>query len=281
MIPRWIRSLAPVAFVATGACFASQSDVRMLQNDVQIMRTESAIADSVRRAQLDAVIAALGRTSDSLRVMSAQLGRFQGDVREELYSLGQQLIQVQELTGQSQRRLQELRASMEQRAQELAAPVTVPPPETAPGATPPPANAPPAQAPAGAPPGGAAAPGPNQLFQLALDQLRRGSTGAARMGFLDLLRQYPTSDIAPDAQFYLAETYAAEGSAAAADSAYAEVATRYPQSQRAPTAVYKRAVAHQRAGRIEQARAGFNQVVDKYPRSEEAALAREQLRTLR
>ena len=282
MVPRWIRGLAPVAALATGGCFATQSDVRLLQNDVQIMRTEAAIADSVRRAQLDAVIAALGRTNDSLRVMSTQLGRFQGDVREELYSLGQQLIQVQELTGQSQRRLQELRASLEQRAQELAAPVNVaaPAPTPAPGgATPtePPAG----QTPSGAVPGAAAAPGPNQLFQLALDQLRRGSTAAARTGFQDLLRQYPTADIAADAQFYLAETYAAEGSAAAADSAYAEVAVRYPQSQRAPTAVYKRAVAHQRAGRTEQARAGFNQVVERYPRSEEAALAREQLRTLR
>ena len=277
MAVRWMRSVAPVAFLATGACFATQSDVRLLQNDLQIMRTESVIADSARRAQLDAIIATLGRTQDSLRSMNVQLGRFQGDVREELYSLGQQLLQVQELTGQSQRRLQELRAALDRRAQELANPAEPPPADTtaAPGGTP--------ATPAG--PGAAsampAAPGPNQLFQLALDQLRRGSTGTARLGFQDLLRQYPTADIAPDAQFYLAETYAAEGNAAAADSAYAEVATRYPQSLRAPTAVYKRAVTHQRAGRTEEARAGFTQVIEQYPRSEEAALAREQLRTLR
>ena len=276
LVARAIRSLAPVALVATGACFATQSDVRVLQNDLQIMRTESAMADSVRRAQLDTIIASLGRNRDSLQSMGARLGKFQGDVREELYSLGQQLIQVQELTGQSQRRLQELRASLDQRAQELAAP-PVQAPDTAvpsPGSTP-------GSAPAGAAQATPTTPGPNQLFQLALDQLRRGSTGAARMGFQDLLRQYPTADIAPDAQFYLAETMAAEGNAAAADSAYAEVVARYPESQRAPTAAYKRAVAHQRAGRIEQARSALTQVVEKYPRSEEAALAREQLRTLR
>lgn len=277
LVARAIRSLAPVAFLATGACFATQSDVRVLQNDLQIMRTESAMADSVRRAQLDTIIASLGRNRDSLQAMGTRLGKFQGDVREELYSLGQQLIQVQELTGQSQRRLQELRASLDQRAQELAAPAPAPQDSV----VMPSGNTPPAGTPSGAAQPSPATPGPNQLFQLALDQLRRGSTGAARIGFQDLLRQYPTADIAPDAQFYLAETFAAEGSAGAADSAYAEVVTRYPESQRAPTAAYKRAVAHQRAGRVEQARAGFTQVVEKYPRSEEAALAREQLRTLR
>jgi tol-pal system protein YbgF len=276
LVARAIRSMAPVALVATGACFATQSDVRVLQNDLQIMRTESAMADSVRRAQLDTIIASLGRNRDSLQSIGARFGKFQGDVREELYSLGQQLIQVQELTGQSQRRLQELRASLDQRAQELAEPAA-PPSDTA---TRPSAAVPP-PTPSGAAQPTPAAPGPNQLFQLALDQLRRGSTSAARMGFQDLLRQYPTADIASDAQFYLAETIAAEGNAAAADSAYAEVVAKYPQSQRAPTAAYKRAVAHQRAGRTEQARAAFTQVVEQYPRSEEAALAREQLRTLR
>ena len=278
LVARAIRGLAPVALVATGACFATQSDVRLLQNDLQIMRTESAIADSVRRAQLDTIIASLGRNRDSLAAMGARLGKFQGDVREELYSLGQQLIQVQELTGQSQRRLQELRASLDQRAQELAAPAPAP----ARVDTAAPAGAtPPAGTPTGSSPATPTTPGPNQLFQLALDQLRRGSTGAARMGFQDLLRQYPTADIAPDAQFYLAEAMAAEGNAAAADSAYAAVVVKYPESQRAPTAAYKRAVAHQRAGRTDQARAAFTQVVERYPRSEEAALAREQLRTLR
>ena len=275
LVARAVRGMAPIALLATGACFATQSDVRVLQNDLQIMRTESAIADSARRAQLDAIISTLGRNHDSLQAIGARLGKFQGDVREELYSLGQQLIQVQELTGQSQRRLQELRASLDQRAQELATP-PAPPQDTIRGPT----STPPTT-PSGAAQPSSTTPGPNQLFQLALDQLRRGSTAAARVGFQDLLRQYPTADIAPDAQFYLAETYAAEGSAAAADSAYAEVVARFPESQRAPTAAYKRAVAHQRAGRTEQARASFTQVVEKYPRSEEAALAREQLRILR
>ena len=292
------RAAAFASLAAAGAC-ATRSDVRVLQNDLRVMHIESMQADSARRAQLDAVIAALGRTQDSLRLMHTQVVKFQGDSRGEMYALGQQLIQVQELTGQSQRRLQELRGSLEQRAAEVQAPVTAAPapvpqvvtpqrdpvPTAAIAAATPNVVAPPATAvpnagatvAAGAPAG----PGPNQLFQLALDQLRRGSAGAARSGFYDLLRQYPTSDLAPEAQFYVAQSFETEGSIAAADSAYALVVSKYPQSSRAPSALYKRALALQAQGKVQAARGALDQVIRQYPRSDEAVLARDRLRTLK
>ena len=271
------RALAPVAFLATGACVATRSDLRLVQNDIAVMKAEQAQADSARRTQLDRVIAQLGMVNDTLRTMTARSSRFEGDVQQQLYAMAQQLVTVQELTGQSQRRLQELRASLEQRAQEIQTPAAVPSP-TGPGR-------PTAAAPGGVPAAGAApaptSPGPNQLFQLALDQLRRGSTGAARAGFSDLLRQYPSADVAPDAQFYVAESYATEGNAAAADSVYDLVARTYPASPRAATALYKRAVTAQGAGRSADARALFEAVIKQFPRSDEAVLARDRLRTLK
>ena len=282
---RPLRRIAPVALLAAGACVATRNDVRILQNDLAVMRGETARADSARRAQLDSVIAALTRTQDTLRVVGTRMLRFQGDVKEDMYNLGQQLVQVQELTGQSQRRLQELRASLEQRRQEAVAVQQQAASAAAPAPTP---GAPQPATPSGAPaaPSGAAAPaaeqpGPNQLFQLALDQLRRGSTGAARTAFQDLLRQYPTADVAPDAQFYIGQSYEDESNAAAADSAYATVVTRWPEASRAPTALYKRASVLQRLGRVQAARAALNDVVKRYPRSEEADLARERLKTLK
>ena len=281
-----LRLLAPAAFMAVGAC-ATRSDIQVLQSDIRVMRIESNQADSARRIQLDAVIAALAGTQDSLRSMHAQLFKFQGDVRGELYALGQQLIQVQELTGQSQRRLQELRASMEQRAPERAAPATQQPAPTtgAPTQNRPSPSAPAPAAPVTASPSGSSAPsttpGPNQLFQLSLDQLRRGSAVAARAGFQDLLRQYPSSDVAPEAQFYIAQSYETEGKIASADSAYALVVSKYPQSARAPSALYKRALALQAQGKVQAARAALDLVIRNYPRSDEAVLARDRLRTLK
>jgi len=280
---RFLDRLAPLALLPALACFATREDVRLLQADVLATRVQQTQSDSATRAQLSQVIVALGTVVDSLSLVNGRLNRFQGDVRGELHSLSQQLIQVQELSGQSQRRLQELRSALEQKVQEAvpapvptgAAPVTSPPASALPGV---PANAPAPvlpRAPA------SAAPGPNTLFQLSLDQLRRGSAAAARTGFQELLRQYPTSDVSGEAQFYLGEAYSAEGNRLAADSAYAGVSERYPASPRAPTALYKRALGVEGGGNSAGARALLMQLIERYPRSDEAALARERLRDMR
>lgn len=262
-----LRRLAPLALVATGACFATRQDVQLLQTEMQGMRSDAARADSARRAQLTQVIRTLDLVSDSLAAMHAHVVKIQGDIRGDLYGVGQQLIQIQELTGQSQRRLQELRASLEARSE------GAPQPASAAGAAGAPADSGKAAA--------AATPGPNQLFQLALDQLRRGSPGAARSALQMLLQQYPAADIAPDAQFYLGEAYRAEGNAAAADSAYAVVIQKYPTSPRAATALWKRALYMEQQGNTVGARAALNTLLQQYPRSDEAALAREHLRGMK
>jgi tol-pal system protein YbgF len=305
------RSVLPAVALAAGGvvaagCFATREDVQTLQTDLQTMRAQAAHDDSVRGAQISALSITLGVMNDSVHGLSTRLTKWQGDVRGDLYAVQQELIQIQELTGQSQRRLQELRAGLEAKGQSIVeAPSTGGQPagmgamsavdsarvRGTPGAVPPPTSpssnlfgtAPtttPGMATTGAAPG-AGAPGPNQLFQLALDQLRRGSTGAARAGFSDLLRQYPNADVAAEAQFYLAETYANEGNMAAADSGYQAVVAKYPSSLRAPTALYKHGVAMQAAGNVQAARAALEDVIRKYPRSDEAVLAKDRLRTLR
>jgi tol-pal system protein YbgF len=223
------------------------------------------------------VITVLGAVSDSMTALASRTSRYQAGFAQDMYAMQQQLVTIQELTGQSQRRLQELRASMEQRAQELGTQAPATGAAGAAGAAPAAGSAPAATGPAVP----AAGPGPNQLFQLALDQLRRGSTGSARSAFQDLLRQYPQSDVAGDAQFYIAESYATEGKAAEADSVYALVVANHGTSSRAATALYKRGVAAEAARRPADARAFYEGVVRQFPRSDEAALARDRLAALR
>jgi len=283
--------MPPAVILAAGACFATREDVRLLQTQLQTYQTQNAQADSTRRAQLDRVIEQLGLVTDSLGDLGSRLTKFQGDIEGSVYSMGQQLIQIQELTGQSQRRLQELRAGLEVQRGSFAQPTQ--PGQAQPGQSTPNTAAgvdsgrvsgggTPSATTAGATPsGGAGTPGPNELYQLALDQLRRGSTGAARTALSDLLKQYPNSDVAPDAQFYVADSYDREGNTAAADSVYQLVVQRYPSSERAPTALYKHGLTLITAGKMQAARAALQQVVSKYPRSDEAVLAKDRLRTLK
>ncbi len=266
---RFVLRLAPVALaLATGACFATRNDVRILQEDMAAARVAMLRADSARAEQIAQVAATLSLVTDSVRSANARLERWQATATGELRSIQEQLIQVQQLTGASQGQLDRLRYELEQSNQRpQAAPMPTPIPgdtsaRPAPGATPP--------TPAG--------PGPAPLYQLARDQLERGSHGTARAGFQELLTQYPNSDQAPDAQYWIGESLAAEGNSAAADSVFNLVVSTYPRAPRAASALYKHGLFLQKAKRDREARQVFQSVIDKYPRSDEAQLARDQLR---
>ncbi len=249
---------ALVGLALLNGCLASKGDVALLQSDVRSLRDLSVRADSLRMAQIDEVLAQVARANDSVRAVSGRLTKMQGDVASDHYEMGRQILQIQELSGQSQRRLQELRASLEERSQEPAS-AAVQGDSSRP-------------APAG--------PGPAQLFQSSRDQLRRGSFATARGGFEELLRVYPSSEDAPQAMVYIGETYAAERNQVAADSVYGLVVQRYPRAPAAATALYKRALSMKAGGRTVPARAAFERVVRDFPSSDEAMLAREQLKTL-
>jgi len=257
---RFALRLAPVALaLATGACFATRNDVRILQDDITKFRATQQTADSARAAQLAQVAMTLGQVNDSLRATSARMVRWQANAQGDIRNIQEQLVQIQELTGASQQRLLDLRRDLEERP---APPVPVVPGDTS----------------RVVPPTAGAQPGPATLYKLAFDQMSRGSHSTARSGFQTLLEQYPTSDLAPDAQYYIGETLQAEGNTAGADSVFSLVVSKYPSAPRAATALYKHGLFLQKAKRTSEARQAFQTVIDKYPRSDEAALAREQLR---
>jgi len=253
-----VRATAGIALGAlvSSACFATRNDVRVLQQDILNTRTEAARADSARARQVDAVARLLGVLGDSVRSLHASVNRVQGDLRGEFRQVNQQLLQIQELTGQSQRNLQNLRAEMEQRNQQ--APVT--PPVAGDTTTPPAAPQP-------------AAPGPAQLLALGRQQYAQRSYGTARSAFEELLKAFPESDLAAEAQLYIGECWTAEGNAPAADAAYNAVVAKYPQSARAPNALYKLALSQAKQGKRAEARVFMERVKREYPQSDEAELA--------
>jgi TolA-binding protein len=263
---RLTRAGASALALVAGACFATQNDVRLLQSNMADARAAAARSDSARAAQLDRVIASLGAVTDSVRTLSARTTRGQADAAQQQYAMEQQLIQIQELTGQSQRRLQELRGQLEARGTDA--------PASAPGDTSRGGSA------GSATPAAPAGPGPNQLYQLSLDQLRRGNAATASAGFSDLLAQYPKSDVAPAARFYYAESLAALGKKAEADSQYIMVYTNAPTSERAATALYKHALSLSLGGDVAAGRAALERIIKLYPRSDEALLARDRIEQL-
>jgi tol-pal system protein YbgF len=238
---------------------ASKGDVQLLQDELRSLRSTIVQSDTTRRAQADSAMLLISRTNDSLRLLSNRFAAFQANVSGGLYDMNRQLLQIQELSGQSQRRLQELRASMESRVESMNAPVPAPGDSTRP----------------------AGGPGPSQLFQIAFDQMQRGSFGAARAGFQELLTKYPTFEETPTAQLYIGQSFAEEKNVEAADSVYQLVVSRHPRSKAASTALYKYALSLIAQKKNAPARAALNRIVKEYPNSDEASLARDLLRTTR
>ncbi|HYW33226.1 MAG TPA: tetratricopeptide repeat protein [Gemmatimonas sp.] len=272
-VSRAARLVPLTALFAVGGCFATRSDVRVVQTDVASLRLEMVRNDAQIRADIQAVTALVNAASDSLGRLSARTVSVQGDVRGESRAIKEQLLQIQSLLGQSDQTLKRLRADLEARnnqQQQMAQPVGVPPAAGAPGSAVPPT--------AVAPLADSSGPGPAALYTNGRDQLSRGSNGTARMLFQKLLLDYPTSDLAPEAQISIADSYLKEKNYPAAESAYAAVVTSYPTHPKAATALYKRGTVFELQNNLPEARKFWSEVIARYPRSDEAGLAAERLK---
>ena len=260
------RLAATLAVAAGLAGCVSKSDVQMVQGEVSLLRAETLRRDSTRAAQLGEVIQLQRQMMDSISGTRRAIGQLKGDIASDLYNIQQQLVQLQELTGQSQQRLSELRTQLEARGAQIetTAPATGPTP--APGDTAQPTT-------------GAASASADQMYEASLAQLRRGSTSTARLGLRELLRTYPTSTRAPDALYFIGQSFAAENPDSAA-AYYAQVVDKYPTSARAASALYNLGLLAERRKDTAKAKDAYQRVVQKYPQSDEAALARDRLKAL-
>lgn len=259
-----MRSLPFVLSLGLAAGCALKGDVRKVELQVEALRTERARADAEHVARIDSVRLLLAAVRQAVAQQQAYLVQMRGDMRTDLVAVQQQLVQVQELTGQSQQRLSELRARIEERAQQ-----PVPVLDTAGRSGGPPVG----------PSGSPAGPGPDQMYDLSLQQFRRGSLATARLGFREFLRVFPTHERAADALFYVGETWTAESPDSAA-AVYQQVVKTHAKSPRAPTALYRLGLHAEQRGDKAAARTYYARVVSAYPRSDEANLARDKLQRL-
>lgn len=244
---------------------ATNGGLRRVETQVAVLRMETARRDSARAAELDRIIAIQDRLLDSLSSTQQALRSFRLATAADLTDINRQLVQIQELTGQSQLRLSQLRADLEARIQAgMFAPPVVPPPE------------------AGDTLGAPATPvaSANQMYQAARLQYQRNSLGTARLGFHQFLAAYPNDPQVPDALYWLAETFQGENPDSAV-AYYGQVVSRFASSPRAATSLYKVGRVAEDRNDVRGARTAYERLLRDFPRSDEAPLARERLNALR
>ena len=250
------------AGVTLGGC-ALKGDVRRVENQLTEYREETARADSARAVMLAQLLDDVSRLRndasqilDSLQVQRRALFSMQGTFRGEITEVQRQLVAIQELTGQSQARLGDLRDQIDRRTELVAAT----PPETSGSA-------------------GASqedSEGPEELFQMGIQQLQRGSPRTARVAFHRILEDFPEHGRGADALYWIGESFRSDEPDSAV-SAFEAVVEQFPSSARAPLALYKIGLDAERRGDQATARLAFQRVVAGYPRSDEADLARAKL----
>lgn len=252
--------LLALGLSSLGSGCATKGQVKLVETQIATMRTQQARSDSARAAELTRIIALQQRILDSLGASREAMRQLKTEFSQEFLSINQQLVQVQELTGQSQRRLSELKRGLDDRSDALLTPdttrVTTAPDSAAPAGT----------------------PSPEQLLQTARAEANRGSYGAARMGYREFMRLYPTRPEMADATYFLAETFVEEPDSALVY--YRQVYEKHRTSGRASTSLYKTGLLLEKRRDKPGAREAFQRIIQQYPRSNEAELARGRLAAL-
>lgn len=252
-LPRRRALLWALALILPLSGCATKKDVKLLGDEVARLQARQ---DSLVQ-RLEAQNRAL---MDTLQANSELLMRVRGDLGRQLMQMEQHLVQIQELSGQSQRRLTELREQWETRNQQFSDP-GLPSPSGSGGA--------------------ASDTDVVRLYELGLEKLQEGATGTARAAFQEILSSHVTHELAPDAQYQIGETYVVDEDFDAALRAFERLIELFPSSSRAATALFRAGVVSEERGNISRARDYFTRVQAGYPNSDEARLAAERLRRLR
>ena len=285
-LPFAVLGLGALAALA-GGC--SNGAVEALQQDVAQLRQDLngvTLAMHRNRGDTDTAVAQLDRRT---RAESAETTRQLTALAARIDSLAAELNRVSA-------RVEETNGRIEALQRQLAARPAPPPssaqaPPTSAQAPPTSAQAPPTIAPV---PSTGPGPGADQAYQAAYLDFTKGNYPLAVSGFREVIRRFPDSPRADEAQYLIGESYFSLARASA-QSGRADQATReleqavqefrrvllnYPRGAKVPTALYKEGLALIELKQPRLAEARLRYLIENFPQSEEAPLAKERLSSI-
>ena len=116
------------------------------------------------------------------------------------------------------------------------------------------------------------------LYRSAKQAYDKGDFNTAREGFQKLLKEFPRSENADNAQFWIGEIYYREKWYEKAILEYQKVIEKYPKGNKVTASLLKQGFAFFNLGDKSNARLILSELIKKYPKSNEAKIAERKLK---
>lgn len=117
----------------------------------------------------------------------------------------------------------------------------------------------------------------HEMYSKAKQAFDAGNLDAARDGFQEMLKRYPQSNNADNAQFWIGEIYYQEKWFEKAIVEYQKVIENYPKGNKVKSALLKQGYSFLNIGDKSNARIILKELIKKYPDSSEAQIANRKL----
>jgi tol-pal system protein YbgF len=122
------------------------------------------------------------------------------------------------------------------------------------------------------------APTAKDIYSNGRQAFDNGKMDESRQLFLSLIKNFPKSEYADNAQFWIGESYFREKWYERSILEYQTVIEKYPKGNKVPAAKHKQGMAFLKIGDKANARIIFNDLVKKHPKSSEAKIAAQKLK---
>ena len=266
--------MAGCAVMDTGAFTRLQDDMEGLKKEMAVLRTspppasglaaEGADADDVRSVRKS--YADLNADFDRMRTDQLTATTRMDDARDEMQRIAArqdaQEQALQEIRGNADRvkEIERRLAVLEERIGMLAAgPAAV----------------------HAAPEGSREWKSPEEMYEIAVGQVKGGNPKKGRETLSDFVAKYPGHKLIPNALYWKGEAFYAEKDFENAILTFQDVVDRYPQGDKAPDAMYKQGLAFLSLNDKKNARILLDLVQKKYPKSKAAGMAKKKLTEIR
>ena len=295
MRTRWIVLVLVAVFCGAlgGSLLAPQPAGAVSKEMIELQQTVSQILQAQQdlRSTVDGNNAAIRtlvqQSLDSVNRLSGQMGAVQKSVQEVQANTGSRIDTMTQQTQGLSDNLQDIQArvaklsqqvtDMQNLLQSIDAKVsggsTIGAPAPAPGgnsggAAPPPSSAAPNMASISA----------DTLYQNGLRDLTSGKYDLAHQEFSDYIQNFPSNDLAGNAEFYLGEIAYAQNDYKTAIASYDTVLANYPKSFKLAASLLKKASAEIELGMKASGIRDLREVDRRFPGSDEARRAQAKLR---